>query len=220
MRRWRGSAGRDAATIEEFALEVQLRGGLEQRYTLATLGEARVEPDNKRVTMRRSGYTPRADFEIELTRKPEAARTPLRYNLLDPNYACSLLTPGQLFDEANRCFAGTSNYYYFLTDPAFFKAMANSLILVGWVLLISVVGGTLLALLLDAGQFLALAARQFAEPFLLACLVAQVGDDLGLCHRESLEELMVQRGLVRIVAAVQQGQCAGFTPGELSIEQA
>jgi sorbitol/mannitol transport system permease protein len=73
----------------------------------------------------------------------------LRYNLLDPNYACSLLTPGQLFDEANRCFAGTTNYYYFLTDPAFFKAMANSLILVGWVLLISVVGGTLLALLLD-----------------------------------------------------------------------
>ena len=79
-----GPPGRDAATIEEFALEVQLRGGLEQRYTLATLGEARVEPDNKRVTMRRSGYTPRADFEIELTRKPEAARTPLRYNLLDP----------------------------------------------------------------------------------------------------------------------------------------
>ncbi|MBK7828147.1 VIT domain-containing protein [Nannocystis sp.] len=79
-----GPPGRDAATIEEFSLEVQLRDGLEQRYTLATLGEARVEPDNKRVTMRRSGYTPRADFEIELTRKPEVPRTPLRYNLLDP----------------------------------------------------------------------------------------------------------------------------------------
>jgi sorbitol/mannitol transport system permease protein len=73
----------------------------------------------------------------------------LRYNLLDPNYACSLLTPGQLFDEANRCFAGTTNYYYFLTDPAFFKAMTNSLLIVGSVLLISVVGGTLFALLLD-----------------------------------------------------------------------
>jgi sorbitol/mannitol transport system permease protein len=73
----------------------------------------------------------------------------LRYNLLDPNYACSLLTPGQLFDEANRCFAGTSNYYYFLTDPAFFKAMTNSLLIVGSVLFISVVGGTLFALLLD-----------------------------------------------------------------------
>ena len=79
-----GPAGRDAPTIEEFALEVQLRDGLEEEYTLATLGEARVEPDNKRVTMRRSGYTPRADFEIELTRKPDAERTPLRYNLLDP----------------------------------------------------------------------------------------------------------------------------------------
>ncbi len=79
-----GPPGRDAAAIEEFSLEVQLRGGLEQDYTLATLGEARVEPDNKRVTMRRSGYTPRADFEIELTRKPEKERVPLRYNLLDP----------------------------------------------------------------------------------------------------------------------------------------
>ena len=73
----------------------------------------------------------------------------LRYNLLDPNPACSPLTPGQLMDPANRCFAGFTNYYYFLTDPAFFSAMTNSLLLVGWVLFISVVGGTLLALLLD-----------------------------------------------------------------------
>ncbi len=73
----------------------------------------------------------------------------LRYNLLDPNAACSLLTPGQLFDEANRCLAGFGNYSYFMTDPDFFKAMKNSLILVGWVLGISVVLGTLLALLLD-----------------------------------------------------------------------
>jgi Ca-activated chloride channel family protein len=79
-----GPPGREAAAIEEFSLEVQLRGGLEKDYTLATLGEARVEPDNKRVTMRRSGYTPRADFEIELTRRPEKERVALRYNLLDP----------------------------------------------------------------------------------------------------------------------------------------
>jgi len=79
-----GPAGRDAPTIEEFSLEVALLDGLEKAYTLATLGEARVEPDNKRVTMRRSGYTPRADFEIELTRKQDVERTPLRYNLLDP----------------------------------------------------------------------------------------------------------------------------------------
>lgn len=73
----------------------------------------------------------------------------LRYNLLDPNTACSILTPGQLFDSANRCLAGFNNYKFFLTDPKFFQAMGNSLILVGWVLGISVVGGTLLALLLD-----------------------------------------------------------------------
>ena len=73
----------------------------------------------------------------------------LRYNLLDPNYACSLMHPGQLMDGANRCLAGWSNYSYFLTDPAFFRAMGNSLKLVAWVLGISVVLGTLLALLLD-----------------------------------------------------------------------
>ena len=77
----------------------------------------------------------------------------LRYNLLDPNYACSLMHPDQLFDGANRCLAGWSNYTYFLTDPAFFRAMGNSLKLVGWVLGISVVFGTLLALLLDQPFF-------------------------------------------------------------------
>jgi sorbitol/mannitol transport system permease protein len=58
----------------------------------------------------------------------------LRYNLLDPG---------------SESFTGFNNYYYFLTDPAFFKAMWNSIKLVAWVLGISVVGGTLLALLLD-----------------------------------------------------------------------
>ncbi len=73
----------------------------------------------------------------------------LRYNLLDPNMACSIMDPSALFNAENRCLAGFSNYTYFLTDPAFFKAMGNSLKLVGWVLAISVVFGTLLALLLD-----------------------------------------------------------------------
>jgi Ca-activated chloride channel family protein len=79
-----GPPGREASTIEEFSLEVQLRGGLEDDYQMATLGEARVEADGRRITMRRSGYTPRADFELELTRKPGKPRIPLRYNLLDP----------------------------------------------------------------------------------------------------------------------------------------
>lgn len=62
----------------------------------------------------------------------------LRYSLLDPD---------------NTPFIGLLNYQYFLTDPAFFRAMGNSLKLVGWVLLVSVCGGTLLALLLDQPIF-------------------------------------------------------------------
>ncbi len=41
------------------------------------------------------------------------------------------------------------NYYFFVTDPAFIQAIANTLILVVGVLIITVVGGILLALLLD-----------------------------------------------------------------------
>ena len=73
----------------------------------------------------------------------------LRYNLLNVDDACSIFHPGYLLDSANRCLAGTNNYKYFLTDSSFFAAMGNSLLLVGWVLGISVVGGTLFALLLD-----------------------------------------------------------------------
>ena len=62
----------------------------------------------------------------------------LRYNLLDP---------GQ------ESFVGFLNYRYFLTDPAFFTALANTLILVGSVLVITVVGGVLLALLMDQPIF-------------------------------------------------------------------
>ncbi len=46
-------------------------------------------------------------------------------------------------------FAGWENYTYLLTDPALITSMFNTLLLVGWVLIISVVGGTLLAVLLD-----------------------------------------------------------------------
>ena len=58
----------------------------------------------------------------------------LRYNLLMPG-----------MEE----FTGWTNYRFFLTDPAFFSALTNTLLLVGGVLLITVIGGTLLALLLD-----------------------------------------------------------------------
>jgi sorbitol/mannitol transport system permease protein len=58
----------------------------------------------------------------------------LRYNLLMPG-----------MEE----FTGFGNYEFFLTDPAFFEALGNTLLLVGGVLLVTVAGGTFLAILLD-----------------------------------------------------------------------
>ena len=58
----------------------------------------------------------------------------LRYNLLMPGM---------------EQWTGLTNYRYFLTDPAFFDALRNTLALVGGVLAITVIGGILLALLLD-----------------------------------------------------------------------
>jgi sorbitol/mannitol transport system permease protein len=62
----------------------------------------------------------------------------LSYNLLDPG---------------NERFIGLLNYKYFLTDPAFFESLGNTLKLVGAVLVMTVVGGILLALLLDQPFF-------------------------------------------------------------------
>ena len=59
----------------------------------------------------------------------------------------NLLIPGP------RSFIGFDNYYFFLTDPAFATALSNTLIIVGGVLLITIVGGILLALLLDQPVF-------------------------------------------------------------------
>jgi len=50
-------------------------------------------------------------------------------------------------------FAGWTNYYYFLTDPAFLQSILNTILLVGGVLLITVIGGILFALLLDQPIF-------------------------------------------------------------------
>lgn len=55
----------------------------------------------------------------------------------------NLLQPGQ------ESWTGLTNYYFFLTDPSFWEAIRNTLTLVIGVLLITVTGGTLLALLLD-----------------------------------------------------------------------
>ena len=58
-----------------------------------------------------------------------------------------------LLNAANSGFAGWSNYFYFLTDPAFIQAFVNTLILVVSVLAITVIGGVLLGLLLDQPIF-------------------------------------------------------------------
>jgi len=46
-------------------------------------------------------------------------------------------------------FAGWENYRYVIGDPSFTTALINTLLLVGGVLLITVIGGTFIALLLD-----------------------------------------------------------------------
>lgn len=50
-------------------------------------------------------------------------------------------------------FAGLENYRYLFTDPALWTAMLNTLVLVGWVLIITVIGGTLLAVLFQQEFF-------------------------------------------------------------------
>ena len=62
----------------------------------------------------------------------------LRYNLLMPG---------------TEEWVGFLNYRFFLTDPAFTTALLNTFLLVGGVLVITVVGGTFLALLLDQPFF-------------------------------------------------------------------
>src|ERR1041384_2251669 len=55
----------------------------------------------------------------------------------------TLLNPGE------ETFAGLDNFEYFLTDPAFFTALFNTLVLVGSVLLITIILGTFIALLMN-----------------------------------------------------------------------
>jgi len=62
----------------------------------------------------------------------------LNYNLLNPG---------------NVSFAGLFNYRFFYTDPAFFQAIWNTLVIVVGVLVITVIGGIALALLLDQPIF-------------------------------------------------------------------
>ncbi len=58
-----------------------------------------------------------------------------------------------LLNPINDGFAGLSNYVLFFSNPAFIQSIINTLLLVGSVLLITLVGGVLLALLLDQPMF-------------------------------------------------------------------
>jgi sorbitol/mannitol transport system permease protein len=75
----------------------------------------------------------------------------LNYNLLDSgsDSFIGLLTYQYLSEH----FIGLQNYTYFLTDPGFLAALGNTLKLVGGVLAMTVIGGILLALLLDQPIF-------------------------------------------------------------------
>ena len=56
------------ARIGEFTLSANL-GDAGRKMTIATLDDGRVEDGGRQVTMRRSGYTPRVDFQLEATQK-------------------------------------------------------------------------------------------------------------------------------------------------------
>lgn len=58
----------------------------------------------------------------------------IRYNLLQP-------------DQTG--FIGLENFEYFVTDPSFSTAIVNTLLLLGWVIVITVVAGIAIALLTD-----------------------------------------------------------------------
>ncbi|MBD3898226.1 sugar ABC transporter permease [Halomonas sp. ML-15] len=74
----------------------------------------------------------------------------------------NLLMPGM------EQFAGLENYRYLLSDPALWRAMGNTLVLVGSVLAISVIGGTLLAVLYQQDFFGRGVARVLAiSPFFI-----------------------------------------------------
>lgn len=77
------AAGGAAVTVQEFALKVRL-GDQGKDYSIATLQDATVSVDGASVSMRRSGFRPRADFLLELKPKksPDAMRV-VRFNASD-----------------------------------------------------------------------------------------------------------------------------------------
>ena len=58
----------------------------------------------------------------------------IRYNLMQPEVSG---------------FAGLDNFEFFITEPSFATAVVNTLLLLGWVIIITVIGGVSLALLIN-----------------------------------------------------------------------
>jgi sorbitol/mannitol transport system permease protein len=94
-----------------------------------------------------------------------------RYNLLNPG---------------EKAFAGLENYKFLFTDPSLFTAMGHTLQLVGAVLVISVVLGTLFAILLDQDFYGQGVARLFviAPFFVMPTVSALIWKNL-LMHPEN-----------------------------------
>ncbi len=85
----------DPVRIGEFALRVDL-GESGPKMKLSTLADARVEDSGKSVTMRRSGYTPRADFQLEATlpeRRPPLAVSRFKADGESADYVMVRYTP-------------------------------------------------------------------------------------------------------------------------------
>ena len=78
-----------------------------------------------------------------------------------------------LVDPTQTGFAGFDNYQYLLTDPDFWSSLINTLELLGGVLVITICGGTLLAVLYDQEFFGRGVARLFViAPFFVMPTVA------------------------------------------------
>src|SRR6266446_6525921 len=94
-----------------------------------------------------------------------------RYNLLSP---------------AEKAFSGLDNYLYLFSDPSLFTAMAHTLELVGAVLILSVVAGTLIEELFDQDFFGQGVARLFviAPFFVMPTVSALIWKNL-LMHPEN-----------------------------------
>ena len=82
----------------------------------------------------------------------------VRYNLMQPGI---------------KEFIGLANYEYFVTDPDFYASVGNTLMLLGSVIAITVIGGVALALLVnDAFPGRGIVRVLLISPFFVAIFVA------------------------------------------------